>query len=579
MNIATKSYESLLPFLVVEAISSQNFDSMSVRLMDKGWAWLVSGRKLIIWKFKESKQVTMTRTRSRALSPNFELQLPQSDLKHRAELIHVFFMPQNPNISLRAITLPAALAISPEGTIRFWSNIAHERFTETSAVDMQGQEFCALVPLSPLEYLLATTSGSIFLLVIDITSSDSKGMIVCTTLTTPSGLLSGISRRMTNLFFGPMPADVSSDSRRPLITVPESSDRTQTSDKQFFVLSSSLKLRHWSRTGEGVNSQNQLVREWDLQRNVHSKLVSSLSVPESQTLSFWPVDIISTKTKELLILLVTLDTSRDNLINYATCRFNPYQAGDTIAKLTILKSHSWNYTNESEEQLLALRFLERQINSALCFFYDRKFLFLARTDCDILDAVDFANQDDGILGAGSMDGQAILFTQRDGLICVNPVVSDRTQIETGNETTVRFESRLSTSNANISQHSRLDAHQRSNRVEPMLVELEEDDEENDVPRTPVQPRSRIDRDQSMIDKANLDNSNLNKSSDQSTKRKGNDVNEFIKKNKEFEWVQHIDAKRYGAASGLLAKLADDCEILKDRRDTLLALSKLAKLAE
>ena len=151
MNIQTQSYDSLLPFPVVEALSSTNWssNSITVRMMDRGWAWLVIGRKLLIWKFKEDKK-TSVRTR-RMLSPCFELQLPQSDLIHKADLINVFFIPRDPNTSQRIINVPAALAISPEGTVRFWSNVTNERPNESVVSELQGQEFFTLASLSPLE--------------------------------------------------------------------------------------------------------------------------------------------------------------------------------------------------------------------------------------------------------------------------------------------------------------------------------------------------------------------------------------------------------------------------------------------
>lgn len=586
MNIITRTYESLLPFLVVEAITSSNvsFNSMSVRMMSKGWAWLVSGRKLLIWKFVDSKTPSVAKAR-RTLSPCFELQLPQCDLVHRAELIQAFFLPQNPNMSSRTITVPAALAVSPEGTIRFWSNITNERFTEAPVVDMAGQEFCTLVPLSPLEYLLGTTTGSVFLLTIDITNHDPKGILVCSSLTAQSKLLSGI-RRMTNLFFGPMTADVDTDSRRPLIAVPKYSqstiDKTGTTDRTFFVMSSSFKLRQWSRTNEGVDSVNHLIKDWDLQRNLHLKITSSLQLTESDNLNFWPIDMITTKSKELLILIVILDTARDNTINYATCIFNPYQLGDSIASLTVLRSHSWHYSNETEDQLLSLRFLERRANNSLCFMYDRKFLFLVKVDEDVLDAIDYGNQDDGILGAGLIDSYPILFTQRDGLTYVVPIAGNRSQMHTMNETSIQLEP-PTPSRANVQQHSKQESliQSTSTRIDPMIIEIDVDeDEENAAEKSNAanQSRQRVDRDKSTTNNS-LDQSNINKSVDQSARRKVDDVAEILKENKEFEWVQQIDMRQYGLASETLAKLSQESEILSDRKDTLLALSKLAKLAE
>lgn len=563
MNIVTKSYESLLPFLVVEALSSRgiSFNSMSVKIIDKGWAWLVSGRNLLIWKFKDPQAQKGVKNR-RMLSPCYDLQLPQSDLVHKAELIQVFFMPVNPNASARdLITVPAALVISPEGTIRFWFNITSERYAESSIVDMQGQEFCTLIPISCLEYLIGTTTGSVFLLNINTGAHDPKSTLLCTPLNAPSSLLSGIGRRMTNLFFGQMATEAGTDSRRPLITVPKYSqstiDKTGSTDRPFFVMSSSFKLRQWSRTNEGIHSCNQLVREWDLQRNVYVKLISGLNLSESSNLNFWPIDMITTKSKELLILIVTLNAARDNLINYATCVFNPYQAGDSLSSLTILRSHSWHYSNESEDQLLALRFLERRLSNSVCFLYDRKFLFLVKIDQDILDAIDYGNQADGILGAGVIEGHPLLFTQRDGLTYVVPVASNRSMM---NETSIQLDPpQMNRSRAHNSQLS------SSARVDPMVIEIDIDEE----------PESE---NNNTTEQNNKNQSNFNTSKNETT-----DASRMLEswKNlpKEFEWVEQIDSREYGLAAETLARLAEESEVLKDRKETLMALSKLAALAE
>lgn len=556
MNIITKSYESLLPFLVVEAMSAQTtFQSMSVRMMDRGWAWLVSGRKLLVWKFKESKNQTVTRSR-RTLSPCFELQLPQSDLIHKADLTNVFFMPQNPNTSMRAVTVPSAISVSPEGIIRYWSNIANERFLESSVVDMQGQEFCTLACVSPVEYLVGTTTGSVYFLVISATT----GTISTSSLTTPASLLSGISRRMTKLFFGPMTPDTA-ESRKPLIAVGQPSrnlNESRLPDTPFFILSSTFKLRQWIRTNENSTNQNQLVREWDLQQIILKKLTSSLKITDAQRLSFWPVDLVSTRSKELLMLVVTLDSSRNNTINYVTIVFNPYQAGDKLSKTTILRSHSWQYTNETEEQLLSLRFIERCASSPTCFMYDRKFLFLVQVDRDILDAVDYANQDDGILGAGFIDNQTLLFTQRDGLVSGSMIRSKEQECDndgnnlTGVGTNVTLNSTRPFVSETLNEQSTVISDDTSD-IEERLISRLEPNEQSRQNITPPKPASKT-----------------------SKESKPEEID--FATSTEFEWIAHIDAKRYTQASEVLERLANESEVLKDRQETLIALSKLSRMA-
>lgn len=625
INITTKNYETLLPLMVVEAISAQgaSFNLMSVQMIDQGWAWLVSCRKALVWKFKESKEPRSVKTR-RMLSPCFELQLPQTDLHHRADLINIFFMPQNMNVSIRATTIPAAIAISPEGIVRFWSKIANENFTELCVSDTPGQEFCSLIPITVFEYVLATTTGSVYVLTINIMAHDSKSIISCSSLCQPSSILSGIGRRMTNLFFGPMDGGVvASENKRPIITVPKYSqstiDTTGSTDRPFFVMNSTFKLRQWSRTNEGPYSVNQLIREWDLQRNIYNELISELGLAQSDHISFWPIDMITTKSNELLMLIATLDATRENSIFYATCVFNPYQVGDGITSLDVLKSHSWQYTNEQEDQLLSLKFLARRVDNpdSLCFIYDRKFLFLIKANEDIVDAIDYANQDDAILGAGIVDNHPILFTQRDGLTHIIPSYCNRSRL---NETSIQLDPPLlterpvssstmlsttastvapaSTSKPNKSiqqlirkndtslRHQSMRSEAVSIRADPMLVDIDMEEESGNlenIEQQVRQPRNVINLDQSILSKSTLDQSSaLNKSlsANQSmSRRKEDEVNEILRDNKEFEWVQMIDSKNYSLASELLAKLAEESETLKDRKETLIALSKLSKMAE
>lgn len=502
--------------------------------MDQGWSWLVSGSKLFIWKFREHSTTHLSLKRG-VLSPCFELRIPQSGLVHRADLVDVFFMPQNLNTSARATTVPAALLVSPEGIIRFWSNVANERYTESLVTEVHGQEFCSLTPLSQLDYILGTTTGAVYILTIDINANNPKSVIVCAPLETSSGLLNGIGRRVSNLFFGPNSTESNSDMKRPLIAVPKYSNSTieknGSTERPFFVMSSNFKIRQWSRANDGINGINHMIREWDIQRSVQEKLSEILG----DSINFWPIDLITTKGNELLFMIVTHDPARDNTIRYATCVFNPYQAGETLTSLTVLRSHSWRYSNESEEQLLSLRFLERRITSPVCFLYDRKFLFLVNINQDILDAIDYGNQIDVVLGAGMIDGHPILFTKNDGLIYVAPVVSNTSRL---NDTSIQLDHQPNISINSTTNNSMLQTTVTHNsRIEPMIVELDEgDDEEDDEKDHEAEPMH------------------------------------------ESEWCRLIAAKQYNQASQVLAKLAEN-DLPEGRKETFMALSKLAKLVE
>lgn len=65
-----------------------------------------------------------------------ELTLPPSDLAHKADLVHLFLTEES--------KLPSALAVSPEGSVRYWPNINHEGSSVDAVTDLQGQECFSL---------------------------------------------------------------------------------------------------------------------------------------------------------------------------------------------------------------------------------------------------------------------------------------------------------------------------------------------------------------------------------------------------------------------------------------------------
>lgn len=81
-----------MPVLVTEALTFVDRNTaVSVNISVDGWAWLVYGRKLLVWQCKtnihDPKQRRTFKTQCR------ELLLPQSDLAHKADCIAVWVSP------------------------------------------------------------------------------------------------------------------------------------------------------------------------------------------------------------------------------------------------------------------------------------------------------------------------------------------------------------------------------------------------------------------------------------------------------------------------------------------------------
>ena len=162
-------------------ISLLDTSDVSVCLSPNGWAWLVHGRRLLVWRYQSSTSATSSRTCR-------ELTLPPSDLSHHARLVNV--------VAAASSQTPACLAVSPEGTARYWPCVAHETSSVELAVDLDGQECCSLTDLHPVGSVLATTTSTVVLI------SAAGEQLECRALKVPQGLLGGIGRRVSSLFWG-----------------------------------------------------------------------------------------------------------------------------------------------------------------------------------------------------------------------------------------------------------------------------------------------------------------------------------------------------------------------------------------
>lgn len=92
---------------------------LSARISPLGFAWLVCGRRLLIWQYQQAfYNAHMPIKKEILIGQCFELQLPQSDLAHRAELISVFF--------LSGCSVPSCIAVSPEGFSLLLHLISHD---------------------------------------------------------------------------------------------------------------------------------------------------------------------------------------------------------------------------------------------------------------------------------------------------------------------------------------------------------------------------------------------------------------------------------------------------------------------
>ncbi|MPC16890.1 Nuclear pore complex protein Nup133 [Portunus trituberculatus] len=252
---------------------------MSAVLSEEGWAWLVCGRRLLVWKYRPEE------SRSRLVNHQFrELTLPPSDLAHRcarAESEVVLCGVEAP-----PATVPSCIAASPEGFVRYWGTITHEASYCEVSTELQGQECESLVSLGAgLGCLLATTTSTTLLL------QPGGGLgggqtINVRHLKAPAGLLGGISRRVSSLMFGSMPTQAPEARLVRAVGVPGA----QGEERAILVLSAN-SLQKWYLA---PSQADQLVYECNVEKHIRESFVDHVWGREragATQLRVWLVDM------------------------------------------------------------------------------------------------------------------------------------------------------------------------------------------------------------------------------------------------------------------------------------------------
>lgn len=195
-----------LPVQVSEILTfAERNVPISINYSQNGWAWLVHGRRLLIWQYRESHSKSMAAaavalgaidnfpTPRRALASQCrQLTLPHCDIGHKATLITVFIAEGH--------QMASCLAVSPAGDVRYWPSIAHDGSSIDECNILEGQEFEELVGLSSGNYLLVTTTCS--LVQLQIQMQGGRQAIISRQVKPPSGFFGGIGKKFASIIIG-----------------------------------------------------------------------------------------------------------------------------------------------------------------------------------------------------------------------------------------------------------------------------------------------------------------------------------------------------------------------------------------
>lgn len=408
-NYILEKYGATLPVLVTEALTLVDRNvQVSAKLSETGWAWLVCNRRLFIWKFKLSVGSRSSITYCK------ELTLPPSDLAHKAELVNVF--------ALKESQTPSAIAVSPEGIVRYWSNISHEVVSSETSVDLQGQECYSLTNIQALGSVLATTTSSLVNIIPTIL--DGQHTVLTQTLRVPQGILAGFGRRFSSFIFGAVP-NQSSETKQLSRVLAEDSEEEDSKDVYVLVGSS---LQKWLLI---LDEPEKLIYEVDLERMLNDEFLQAFSCQDSihvQHFKNWIIDMQLSQTG-IFMLAASINPQSSQQINYAFLTLDRQAPGNVIYFTMIKHTEQFNERlNERHEEIperpLGFRLVLPDPLSQIAYFYnDHKIVCVSLSNQEA-NVLEFMNYEDKILGAGVCDNHPLFFSNIHGILSVKNVAAD-----------------------------------------------------------------------------------------------------------------------------------------------------------
>nr|XP_012233561.1 PREDICTED: nuclear pore complex protein Nup133 [Linepithema humile] len=397
-----ESFGSPLPVLVTEALTFVDRNTaVSVNISVDGWAWLVYGRKLLVWQCKtnihDPKQRRTFKTQCR------ELLLPQSDLAHKADCIAVW-VPAGQQV-------PSCMAVSPEGVVRFWASVAHEGSSVETSAELAGQEVDCLIHVPGHGCILATTTCTVALLQPQL--SNGKNNITCQVLRTSQGWLGGIGRRMTSLIFGAIPQSPVAETKLVKIVctaLEEGGSRV--------LIHAGSSLQYWFFSH---NEQEKMEFDEDITHIVQQAFQRKIWESSPQDMCTWFIDMQT--CEEGIVLLMAAYSDLSIQIQFALGLL-------PLAGTTLSNAFKWFipikidpllfFHNDIESTLVSYHFV-------LCgweaIVYNRHNVLVVNIASEVeQDKIDLVRGgEDSILGGAICSATPVLFTKSVGLVSITPV--------------------------------------------------------------------------------------------------------------------------------------------------------------
>uniref|UniRef100_A0A8C2PVK1 Nucleoporin 133 n=1 Tax=Cyprinus carpio TaxID=7962 RepID=A0A8C2PVK1_CYPCA len=320
-----------------------------------------------------------------------DLQLPSSEFAYSADLI--------------SITSSSALAVSPDGSARFWPSLAHDgTYTETS-LDLAGN-VCNyfLLLFQGGSFIVSSYRGHLLRL-----TPDSSGKLQQRPVQQGQGMLSGIGRRVSSLFgIRGQSADITVFS---VLWVKETGCLYSLSScglsKWEVDENSEMQVLSWSTNQIITDSITDAI--WDSESN-YSEIKKGVNV-----------SYLDMQYTGLVVLAAAWHPGDTPCVAYF-CLVTLAESIAPSPDLLTVEVTKYNPPFQSEEELQKTRVVLPEPSSPAAYLYNEELVFTCSTGAGrgglAEEKISFSSPGDRIRGGGVCAGLPVFFSQNSGLVAV-----------------------------------------------------------------------------------------------------------------------------------------------------------------
>ncbi|XP_017082758.1 nuclear pore complex protein Nup133 [Drosophila eugracilis] len=419
-----ESFGCPLPVVVNEALtfSGHGSDTVTAKVTQNGWAWVVQGRRLLIWQYKDtSKSGSPPRAgkpgRRGGLAQCRELTLPYSDLGHKSDLISVF--------QTEGQQMASCIAVSATGEVRYWSSIAHDGNSVDLSI-LTGQEFVQLLNLPTQQgYLAVTTTCNLVFLRVGLTNG--RYSLHHKTIKPATSFLGGFGKKFASILIG---MNTGSDKDQTLVGM--CCESNSESGETVVAVLSDRAIQRWILSNKG-NTENLLYEDVEVVRRIREEFKTkfwNVRLPaDNVEIELHLLDFHLVKNKAY-ILAGAVNAAHAPQMCYALVTGSAQAESMLLESFTPLKINKF-FSAKTEEDCLSLRFV---VGSSHIYLYTPKIVYPLHLSNSVPTAeleaekIEFHLHDDRILSAVICSQLPLFFSRTHGLVSITPSDFDGTEM-------------------------------------------------------------------------------------------------------------------------------------------------------